>query len=36
MKNSSLANYYLFLWVDSIVKYTDVNERTKPIRKKFD
>lgn len=36
MKNSSLANYYLYLWVDCMLNYTDINEKTKPIRDKLE
>ena len=32
MKNSSLANYYLYLWVDCIINFTEINEKTKPVR----
>ena len=36
MKNSSLANYYIYLWVECILNYTEINERTKPIRDKLE
>jgi dynein heavy chain len=36
MKNSSLANYYLFLWVDCILNYMEINEKTRPIREKLE
>jgi dynein heavy chain len=36
MKNSSLATYYLFLWVDCILNYMEINEKTRPIRDKLE
>ncbi len=36
MKTSSLANYYIYLWVDCILNYSEINEKTQPIRDKFD
>ena len=33
MKNVSLASYYLFLLVNSVLKYNELYEKMKPLRK---
>ena len=36
MKTSNKANYYLFLFVNSILMYHEFYEKTKPLRQKYD
>ncbi len=32
MKASNVANYYLFLLVNSVIKFNELYEKTKPLR----
>jgi len=36
MRLSNNANYYLFLFVNSILMYNEFYEKTKPLREKYD
>ena len=36
MQGSNKANYYLFLFVNSIIQYHEFYEKTKPLRAKYD